>query len=332
MIGIVSHEADVHAAYVRAALDRLGADHVVIDTGAVPGHLALTSRQDAGGWRGSWGDVVPDLADLRAMWWRRPQPFGLADRVTNAQDRQFAAGECASMVSGLWSCLDATWVNDPDRDAAASRKMWQLKVASRLGLRVPRTVMTSSPDAARAFVQSEPGRVVFKPFGGTPDTWRETRIVREEELELLDRVALAPVIFQEAIEGGTDVRVTIVGDQLFPAVITARSEEYEFDFRIDAAAPVEEHVLPTEVESRLREMMRQLGLFYGAVDLRIDPAGEHVFLEVNPAGQWLFVEVATGQPITAALARLLRDLDDQSCQAATWARRSRPSLARTVET
>jgi hypothetical protein len=30
---------------------------------------------------------------------------------------------------------------------------------------------------------------------------------------------------------------------------------------------------------------------------------------VNPSGQWRFVEDMTGQPITAAMARLLTDLD-----------------------
>jgi hypothetical protein len=46
-------------------------------------------------------------------------------------------------------------------------------------------------------------------------------------------------------------------------------------------------------------------LQYGAVDMRLRPDGQYVFLEINPAGQWLFVEEATGQPIAEALARLL---------------------------
>jgi glutathione synthase/RimK-type ligase-like ATP-grasp enzyme len=63
--------------------------------------------------------------------------------------------------------------------------------------------------------------------------------------------------------------------------------------------------LPEEVETRLRAYRRALGLQYGAVDMRLRPDGTYVFLEINPAGRWLFVEDATGQPIAAALARLL---------------------------
>ena len=51
--------------------------------------------------------------------------------------------------------------------------------------------------------------------------------------------------------------------------------------------------------------MHALGLVYGAIDMRLTPNGEYVFLEVNPAGQWLFIEQATGQPISAAIAEAL---------------------------
>jgi glutathione synthase/RimK-type ligase-like ATP-grasp enzyme len=51
--------------------------------------------------------------------------------------------------------------------------------------------------------------------------------------------------------------------------------------------------------------MDRLGLVYGAIDMRLTPEGEYVFLEINPTGQWLFIEAATGQPIAAAFADLL---------------------------
>ena len=55
--------------------------------------------------------------------------------------------------------------------------------------------------------------------------------------------------------------------------------------------------------------MGTMGLIYGAIDMRLTPHGEYVFLEVNPAGQWLFIEERTGQPITAALAGYLINAD-----------------------
>jgi len=136
--------------------------------------------------------------------------------------------------------------------------------------------------------------------------------VREVDLALMDTVRFAPVIFQELIPGGLDIRVTVVGDRLFPAEIRAGESAYEFDFRLDSAhAPIDVHVLPEAVRQRLLALMAHFGLRYGAIDLRLAPDGDYVFLEINPAGQWLFVEIATGQQISAALAGLMARLDSR---------------------
>jgi hypothetical protein len=60
--------------------------------------------------------------------------------------------------------------------------------------------------------------------------------------------------------------------------------------------------LPAPTAEGLLALMRRLGLEYGAVDFRVTPEGEHVFLEVNPAGQFLFIENATGMKIADTLA------------------------------
>jgi glutathione synthase/RimK-type ligase-like ATP-grasp enzyme len=247
------------------------------------------------------------------MWWRRPQPYEVSSEIGSAQDRFFAAGECDAAVTGMWACLDATWVNSPDRDVIAGRKPYQLKLATEQGWRIPRTCITNDPATAREFAAAERRRgcgVIYKPFGGTPQTWRETRLLGDADEAQLDLVRLAPVIFQEAIPGGVDIRVTIVGERIFAAEIRPTGDAAAFDFRIEPDAPIVEHRLPEHVEARLRMLMGRLGLLYGAVDLRLAPNGDYVFLEVNPAGQWLFIEVVTGQPISAALAALLMNLDD----------------------
>ncbi|HSP59660.1 MAG TPA: hypothetical protein VLO09_01240 [Ornithinimicrobium sp.] len=306
MIGVVSHAGDPHATFVLDRLRTSGADVVLLDTGDLPSRSALTTTQDpTAGWGGVWEGAhgAVDLSALHAMWWRRPQPFTLDDRVTRSEDRHFALGETAAMVAGLWACLDAHWVNDPMRDEAASAKMLQLKVAAACGLTVPRTCMTNDPDRARDFLHAVRGRAVFKPFSATPSTWRETRPVLEADTALLGNVALAPVIFQERIDGGVDVRVTSVGGRQFPARIEVSDARFEYDVRLDTeGARITACDLPPEVAAGLGRLMDRLGIVYGAADFRVAPDGRLVFLEVNPAGQWLFVEIATGQPITEALA------------------------------
>lgn len=313
MIGVVSHEADPHATAVLDRLRSLGADVVLLDTADLPSRAALSTAQEPnGGWSGTWtgrhGEVA--LSDLRAMWWRRPQPFTVDPRITRSGDVRFALGETAAMVSGLWACLDAHWVNDPVRDEVASVKMLQLKLAAQCGLTAPRTCMTNDPVVARRFLDSVGGRAVFKAFSATPSTWRETRPVRAEDAAMLDRVALAPVIFQERIDGGVDVRVTVVARQQFPARIEVSDARFEFDVRLDTqAARITACDVPSEVAAGLDRLMASLGIVYGAADFRVTPEGELRFLEINPAGQWLFIEMETGQPISAALADHLLQAD-----------------------
>lgn len=73
-----------------------------------------------------------------------------------------------------------------------------------------------------------------------------------------------------------------------------RKAEYPVDVRMNLNAHYEAHSLPAEVENLLRTLMARMGLEYGAIDLRLTPEGQYVFLEINPAGQFLYIEQDTG--------------------------------------
>lgn len=195
-------------------------------------------------------------------------------------------------------------MNPPAFDEVASRKAFQLRVAAELGLEVPRTLITSDPTRARAFVEEIGlGNTVFKTFSCTHAVWRETRVVRDAEMEAVDAVRYAPVIFQEYVPAEVDLRVTIVGDRIFPAAIHSQGTDYPIDFRMSLGQALTEPVeLPAEVRQRLSALTARLGLAYAAIDMRRRPDGRYVFLEVNTAGEFLFVEERTGQPIARAVA------------------------------
>ena len=180
-------------------------------------------------------------------------------------------------------------------------------MATELGLRVPRTLITSAPERARAFIEATGiGKTIFKTFSCTHQIWRETRLVRREDMGVLDTVQLAPVIFQEYIPAEADLRITVVGTQLFAVAIRAQHTDYPVDFRMSLGqAEIRAADVPDEIAGRLRAFMTRLGLVYGAIDMRRTPDGEYVFLEVNTAGEFLFVEERTGLPIARSLANLL---------------------------
>lgn len=308
MILAVSHPEDPHAERVLEVLAGGGHDARLLDLSQLGagGHLTFDYTV---GCRPLLSVSPPgvdgeDLAQATAVWWRRPRSADVST-IGDQAARVFATNEWNEAVGGLWLLLDqARWMNDPANDERAARKAHQLRVAVECGLRIPRTLITSDPDQARRFVAAEGlGRTVFKTFSCTHEVWRETRIVREDDLEVLDAVRLAPVIFQEYVPPGVDVRLTVVGDRMFAAAIDAGGTDYPVDFRMSLGqARVEPVEPPPAVAEGLRRMMSRLGLVYGAVDFRRAPDGTWVFFEVNTAGEFLFIEERTGQPITQAVA------------------------------
>lgn len=307
MILAISHRGDAHAPPVLAALRGLGARAVLLDLADFPrrGRVALGFGP---GRRGpvlhAPGGIIR-AGDVTAIWWRRPRPPEADARLDEAR-ADFAVRQAWEALAGLAATLRVRWVNDPWREAAAARKPLQLERAGAAGLAVPRTLVTNDPAAARAFLRAHAARrTVRKTLDATPWDWRPTRLVGPGSASGPAGVRLAPAVLQEYVPG-VDVRVTVVGGALFAAAIDARATSSPEDFRpVLDAARVEPCDLPREVARRVRALVASLGLRYAAVDLRRRDDGEHVFLEANPSGQWLFVERRTGQPITAAVARLL---------------------------
>ncbi len=310
---ILAPVTDEHAVAVAGQIDALGGRAEVVDLAWFPEQASLSMRFDAcSGCMTPWLRTDGRRIDLEAVdtiWVRRPHYPAVAEAMVRPTHRVFAANETHEAIGGLLHGLRARWVNDPGADERAGRKGYQLTMAQERGLEIPRTLMTNDPDEALRFVDACGYRdVVYKSFSSTADEWRETRVLKAEELSLLAQVAHAPVIFQEYVPADYDLRVTVVAGELFPAAIHSQQTAYPVDSRIDIGnARIEATTLPDELGEALLAYVADLGLTYGAIDLRLTPDGRYVFLEINPAGQFHYIEVATGLPITAAMARTLLD-------------------------
>lgn len=316
MILIVSSQQDDHARAVLAALARRPCSAGLLDLSTFPQHLHLSMDfEESSPPRRVFIDYAGnelDLADCSVVWWRRPQQFVLHPELQTGVDSSFAYGECRAALEGLWSSVDVNWINDPVRDDVAHRKVYQLQVAQEVGFEIPKTRITNDPGDAREFVHRlGPGSTVYKPFTATIQAWRETRVLEPEELSLIDSVRFAPVILQEYVPAGLDLRITVMGEEVLAAAIHSQETEYAVDYRMAMdQARMEAFDLPGDLEETIREYMDRLGLVYGAIDMRVTPDDRYVFLEINPAGQWLFIEERTDLPLTETFAELLQALDE----------------------
>lgn len=314
MILVVSYPGEEHTAAVVDHLTRAGREVVQIDLADFPGRRPIEfgwSNGDRPAFLIEHEGRRVNLADAGAVWWRRVTDFAVDPAIGSGERSAFAHSETSQAIHGMLDSLSCPWMNPREADAAAHHKPYQWSVAHDIGLKLPRTLVTTSAGAARDFIESvRPGRVVFKAFLAAIQEWRETRLVEQEDLDRLDLVRYAPVIFQEYVPG-VDLRITMIGDDIHAAEIDVRNTSYEVDMRMVVGEGIVKAVtLPLDVADKLRRLQHRLRLVYGAIDMRRTDQGEHVFLEVNPAGQWLFVEQRTGLPIAQALADYLCRVSD----------------------
>ncbi len=307
MILIVAEENDMHAlAVARALLARNPLTAVtIIDAQAFPSraHLEINLNE----WILCTNDNrVIRSSDVTAIWWRRLLPHDISKSVKDPTARSFCANESGQAFRTIAYWPGYKVVNDVARERVATHKPLQHRIAHKLGIRIPSTLVTNNPAKVVEFYKRHKN-IIYKVMTTPISSFAETRRFRDQDIDLLQTLCHAPIIFQQEVEKSKDIRVTVVGEKVFAASIAGKLDRGALfpDWRLDATAECKSIELPENVVTQLLSLTRTLGLDYCAIDLIQDVAGDFVFLEVNPSGQFLFVEIDTGQPISGAIAEML---------------------------
>lgn len=255
-----------------------------------------------------------NIEDFSAIWYLKPHLPTKLLRFEPAAYRQFIDRQFRKMRTALWSVFaNKHWVDDPWSVEKAENKIFQMTLANRIGFTIPDTLITSDPNKVRKFYGAHSEGIIVKLLAVSPmiDNVIYTNTVTPEHLTKIDSVKMSPSIFQVAIPKAHELRITIVGDNIFAAKIHSQEDEYlALDWRRkpklnDFEVKMEPVSLPPIVENKLRMFMRSLGLQFGCVDMIVTPDGDYVFLEINPNGQWYFVQLNIEAKIGQAIAELL---------------------------
>jgi hypothetical protein len=208
------------------------------------------------------------------------------------------------------------YVNPPAANRRAANKPYNLQVAADLGFLVPEdTLFTQDPAVARAWVREQyrRGRRVLWKFAVNAGFLKDdrlhtvpaTELRREHEPEFpYAMVRHMPLIFEVVVPGDRDLRVVVVGHEVFAAQIIPVPELGTLDPRAG-----EHRYEPYAVSSALKRKCRTyaekgLGLRYCVIDFRLTPDAQTVFLEAQGDGTFAEVE-KTEQDVSGALARQL---------------------------
>jgi glutathione synthase/RimK-type ligase-like ATP-grasp enzyme len=228
-----------------------------------------------------------------------------ADSISEALRR----AELSAGLMGFLRLLDpARWINHPDREREFDNKLVQHPIAREAGLTIPDTLVTNRPGSVRSF--DEGRETIIKQLS-------EVSLIASAEMgygfytasldldlaDPLEDLENCPSLFQHRIPKASDVRVNVVGREIFAASIDSQAQpDAAVDFRRVDDLGIEPIELPPEISRAVREIMERTALEFACFDFALQPDGTYVFLEFNPNGNWLWIELATRQPISMAIA------------------------------
>ncbi|MEH2239737.1 ATP-grasp domain-containing protein [Nostoc sp.] len=243
-----------------------------------------------------------DLSEITAAYLRpydsRRLPQ-IAEAGANSPAWQHAIAVDDTLMS--WSEITPALVlNRPSAMAANGSKPYQLEQIRSLGFKVPQTLVTTDPEAVRAFWECH-GNIIYKSISGIRSKVSRLGV---EHLERLENVSWCPTQFQQYIPG-RDYRVHVVGTEVFASEVISQADDYRYAAEDDESTEIRACHLSEDVEQQCRGLAKAINLPLCGIDLRQTPGGDWYCFEVNPSPGFTYYQQFTGQPISTAIANLL---------------------------
>lgn len=273
---------------------------------------------------GRWTSVLeaPDskhrLDDIASVWYRRA--YNIGKGLKDELDPKFygsAMGEIRNTLFGFLESIDAYSLGKPSVYRRLDSKEEQLKVANKIGLKIPETCITNNPQEAKQFIlkqQNVVGKMQtgFAIYEDGVESVMFTNVIEEKNLEELDSLLYCPMQFQKKIEKKKELRVTVVGRDVYAFEIDSQQfEGAKVDWRKDGINLIDKWTrteLPGEIEAKILELLDVYNVDYGAIDIIVSPDDEYYFIEINAAGEFFWLDNLTEENlISKSIADLLCD-------------------------
>ncbi len=205
-----------------------------------------------------------------------------------------------ALFPNILGWLPGLVINPYEAACTNASKPYQQLLISQLGFQVPKTLITTMPQAVRHFYSECNGRVIYKSISAERSVVK--RLI-EEDFDRLEQILSCPVQFQEFIPG-IDFRVHVVGRRVFASQIETSSTDYRY-VDTDGFRRIRAVEFSPELQEQCVALTEGLGLVLAGIDLRRTMDGQYYCFEVNTSPAFTFYEGQTGQRIGEAVAELL---------------------------
>lgn len=327
MILLITIKSDLHAdlvekhiknsntPYFRLNTDQLSHDYFI--------SFGIRNNNEFFGYiRSKDGTEILNTDEVNAVWYRRTR-IDVDPKTKDHDIIEYSLSEHMGFFRNLWITLNkAIWMDTPNRvHHFQDHRLAQYEIAAGVGLKFPDTWYTNNPETVQESLEVL-DKIAFKPistaFVRTTNTDGNkkakiilTTLIKKGDFskrQLSASLRHTPIQFQNYINKEKEIRLTVVGEEFFPCEIDSQVTERtmvdwrRYDFSKVAHTPC---ILDPEMKEKILNLMRIMGLNFGAIDLIRKPNGEYIFLEINPAGQWQWIEAITGLEISKAIANWL---------------------------
>lgn len=245
--------------------------------------------------------------DVKSVWHRKSWRIETPEELDEEYKKIFIK-EYSTLRYNLFTALEhLPWINPFEiENKIDGNKILQLKIAEKKGLIVPKTLFSNDAEAITTFfytygsgkMVAKLHGVISKSMGG--ENLLSTQIIDEDSLENIADIQYCPMIFQPYIEKEYELRIIYLDGEFFTGKI---NNSENTDWRIAKGNYFwSEYDLPENIKSGLTGMMKEMGLYMGAIDMIRGKDGRYYFLEVNPQGEWGMLQKDLNFPIVQRIA------------------------------
>lgn len=313
---VIALNHDIHA---DAVIDCFPDREVIcrIDPTGAPPSMSFNSEDRVLGIDG--GTINPE--DISGIYCRYAIECGCSSGAEDPVSR-YRREEYLGSICGLFLHVPQhRWINFPWSESIAAGKVYPLTAAARLGIKVPRFIVTNNlgsldqflgkanncgyviksiTDAAIAY---QNGSFTDMPDFASFDAPYTKTFIRSEVTD--DLVDETPFLVQQKIEKTSEIRCVVI-DGVVLATESAFNSGAEVDIRLQPNRQERLTTLPIKLTERIVSLNKFMNLRFCTLDFSVDQSGELWLTDVNPAGNWLWQEQQLGLGIAKKIATALQ--------------------------
>lgn len=242
---------------------------------------------------------------LKSIYYRAPTFLRDIFQEGLSEEEQLIRTQWAAFVRSLCVFENVKWLNNPTDIYKAEIKPYQLFIANKLGIKIPKTTVSNVTLKSTFEFQAIKSIDTAIVSSGENEGFVYTEIYKKNELEEVKYTS--PFFIQQGLVPKTDIRVTVVENDVVAIKITSDKEINEDWRRYKDELTYSVFELPKEVHDFCINYTKKLNLNFGAIDLVIYN-NDYYFIEINPTGEWSWLQKNTGYNFDKLIVKSLNNV------------------------